>query len=111
MQLHRVLRKKEGFAGQRSVVLPRKILTELCANTPSVDRLYITDIGYYPKAQYHYRQRVHGSDQHILIYCVEGNGSAQVMKKKYQLQPWWSFIFCISVSTSPQDIDPLKCTQ
>jgi AraC-like DNA-binding protein/mannose-6-phosphate isomerase-like protein (cupin superfamily) len=87
MQLHRVLRKKEGFAGQRSVVLPRKIVTELCANNPSVERLYITDIGYYPKAQYHYRQRVHGSDQHILIYCVEGNGDAHVMKKKYQLHP------------------------
>jgi len=87
MSLHRVLRKKEGFAGQLSVVLSRKILSDLCNNNPLVEKLYITDIGYYPKAQYHYRQRVHGSDQHILIYCVEGNGSAQIMKKKYQLHP------------------------
>ena len=87
MSLHRVLRKKEGFAGQLSVVLSRKILSDLCNNNPLVEKLYITDIGYYPKAQYHYRQRVHGIDQHILIYCVEGNGSAQIMKKKYQLHP------------------------
>ena len=87
MTLHRVLRKKEGFAGQLSVVLPRKIVLDLCVNNPLVEKLYITDIGYYPKAQYHYRQRVHGSDQHILIYCVEGNGSAQIRKKKYQLHP------------------------
>ena len=56
MSLHRVLRKKEGFAGQLSVVLPRKILSDLCNNNPLVEKLYITDIGYYPKAQYHYRQ-------------------------------------------------------
>jgi len=87
MPSQRVLRKKEGFAGQRSVVLPRKILSGFCTSNPEVGRLYITDIGYYPKAQYHYRQRIHGSDQHILIYCVEGNGSAQVMKKRYELHP------------------------
>jgi len=87
MPSQRILRKKEGFAGQRSVVLPRKILSGICTNNPAIQQLYITDIGYYPKAQYHYRQRIHGSDQHILIYCVEGNGSAQVMKKKYELHP------------------------
>jgi AraC-like DNA-binding protein len=82
-----MLRKKEGFAGQRAVVLPRKILTGFCMNNPLIEWLYITDIGYYPKAQYHFRQRVHGSEQHILIYCVEGKGKAHVMKKDYELGP------------------------
>lgn len=82
-----MLKKKEGFAGQRSIVLPRKILAGVCHNNPFVERLYITDIGYYPKAQYHYRQRVHGIDQHILIYCVEGNGRAEIARKKYELEP------------------------
>jgi len=82
-----MLRKKEGFAGQRSIVLPRKILTGLCVNNPMTEWLYVTDIGYYPKAQYHFRQRAHGSDQHILIYCMEGSGQAEVSKKKYELHP------------------------
>ncbi|HEY4109109.1 AraC family transcriptional regulator [Puia sp.] len=82
-----MLKKKEGFAGQRSIVLPRKILTGVCHKQPLIERLYVTDIGYYPKAQYHYRQRAHGIDQHILIYCAEGRGNAVVSKKKYELEP------------------------
>jgi len=80
-------KKKEGFAGQRSIVLPRKILAGVCQANPLAERLYITDIGYYPKARYHYRQRVHGIDQHILIYCVEGHGRTEVDGKKYELGP------------------------
>jgi AraC-like DNA-binding protein len=87
MSLHPVLRKKEGFAGQLSIVLPRKILTDLCIDNPLTEKLYVTDLGYYPKAQHHYRQRTHGSDQHILIYCVEGNGSARIKKKDHRLVP------------------------
>jgi AraC-like DNA-binding protein len=82
-----MIKKKEGFKGQRSIVLPRKIIQTFCLNNPVNEWIYITDIGYYPKAQYHFRQRPHGVDQHILIYCVEGNGSAQVMKKTYKLNP------------------------
>jgi AraC-like DNA-binding protein len=82
-----MVKKKEGFKGQRSIVLPRKIIQQFCLNNPLTEWVYITDIGYYPKAQYHYRQRAHGIDQHILIHCVEGKGTAQVMKKKYTLQP------------------------
>jgi AraC-like DNA-binding protein len=81
------LKKKEGFAGQRSIVLPRKILGGISPGNPLVGRLYVTDIGYYPKAKYHYRQRLHGIDQYILIYCVEGRGKAEVAKKKYELEP------------------------
>lgn len=82
-----MVKKKEGFRGQRSIVLPRKIIQQYCLNNPLTEWAYLTDIGYYPKAQYHYRQRVHGIDQNILIHCVEGKGNAQVMKKKYTLTP------------------------
>lgn len=82
-----MIRKKEGFAGQQSIVLPRKILAEAILHQPVMEWLYITDIGYYPKAQYHFRQRVHGIDQHILIYCMKGCGQAQVERKKYMLGP------------------------
>jgi AraC-like DNA-binding protein/mannose-6-phosphate isomerase-like protein (cupin superfamily) len=82
-----MLRKKEGFDGQRAIVLPRKILTTYCSTNPLIAGAYITDIGYYPKAKYHYRERVHGSDQHILIYCQEGKGTVQIKKEEYELSP------------------------
>ncbi len=82
-----MLRKKEGFEGQRAIILPRKILAELCADNPVISGAYVTDIGYYPKAKYHFRQRLHGIDQHILIYCLEGKGRAQIGKQQYHLEP------------------------
>lgn len=81
-----VLKKREGFQGQKSIVLPRKIITEFCNSNSFAAGVYITDIGYYPRAQYHFRQRVHGIDQHILIYCIEGKGCVQVLKHKYELR-------------------------
>jgi len=66
-------RKKDGFNGQKAIVLPRKIV-ESCESSPLVHNLFITDIGFYPKAKYHYRKRQHGSAQHILIYCTDGAG-------------------------------------
>jgi AraC-like DNA-binding protein/quercetin dioxygenase-like cupin family protein len=66
-------RKKDGFNGQKAIVLPRRII-ETCENSPLIRNLLITDIGFYPKAKYHYRKRSHGSAQHILIYCTDGSG-------------------------------------
>ena len=80
-------RKKEGFDGQRAIVLPRKILAKYCSTNPIIAGAYITDIGYYPKARYHYRERAHGSEQHILLYCQEGKGTAVINGEEYQLNP------------------------
>ena len=82
-----MLKKKEGFEGQRAIVLPRKIISSFCLNNPVLGGIYVTDIGYYPKARYHFRQRLHGIDQHILIYCIEGKGNARVYKNNYELVP------------------------
>ncbi|MEO8719468.1 MAG: AraC family transcriptional regulator [Ginsengibacter sp.] len=82
-----MLRKKEGFEGQRAIVLPRKILTKYCSTNALIAGAYITDIGYYPKAKYHYRERLHGSDQDILIYCLEGKGSVQIKDEEYNIKP------------------------
>src|SRR5574337_6453 len=82
-----MIKKKEGFQGQRAIVLPRKIISDLCLTNAITKGLYVTDIGYYPKAKHHYRQRQHGADQHILIYCVEGKGQVQIGKRHYHLSP------------------------
>ena len=47
---------KDGFTGERSIVLPQMIV-EMEERDPLVSSLYITDIGYYPKASHHFRER------------------------------------------------------
>jgi AraC-like DNA-binding protein len=79
------IKKKEGFQGQRAIILPRKIISLQCNNNQIIKDAYITDIGYYPKANFHYRKRLHGIDQNILIYCVEGSGWAQIENNKYNI--------------------------
>lgn len=65
--------KKDGFIGQKAIVVPHTIMDTLAAN--DITRtLYITDIGYYPHAAGHFRERENGSLQQILVYCVEGEG-------------------------------------
>jgi AraC-like DNA-binding protein len=85
-------KKREGFEGQKAIVIPRKILANQCAKNNIISTLYITDIGYYPKAKFHYRERPHGADQHILIYCYEGSGRVIIRKSDYTIQPGDFFI-------------------
>jgi AraC-like DNA-binding protein/quercetin dioxygenase-like cupin family protein len=80
------IKKSEGFQGQKAVVIPRSILTQKCIKNDIISNLYITDIGYYPKARYHYRERPQGADQHILIYCYEGAGKVKIRSTEYQVE-------------------------
>lgn len=77
-------RKKEGFDGQRAIVLPRKII-EQCERMDLVNNVFITDIGFYPKAKFHFRERQHGISQYILIYCTDGSGWVKFKGKKIEL--------------------------
>lgn len=89
---HIFTRKKEGFSGQKAIVLPRKILADRCAKNEIIGTLYITDIGYYPKARHHYRERNNGAEQHILIYCYKGCGTVVLNKKRYEVESGEFFI-------------------
>lgn len=80
-------RKKQGFEGQKLIVLPQKLDAGFLKKDPITRQLYITDIGYYPKAQQHYVDRPHGISQHIIIYCVEGQGWVSINKKKMDISP------------------------
>lgn len=84
--------KREGFQGQRAIIMPRKILKEQCQEHPLISNLFVTDIGFYPKAKGHYRERPHGCDQHILIYVASGYGHAGIKKENFKLAPG-DFIF------------------
>ena len=80
------IKKREGFQGQKAIVIPRTILPVMCKGNAVMSTLYITDIGYYPKARHHYRERKHGADQHILIYCSKGGGRVQIGTTTYQVE-------------------------
>lgn len=67
-------RIKSGFTGERAIVLPDPIVDEY-KNTDLGSLLHITDIGFYPKASFHFRKRTkEEASQYILMYCVEGEG-------------------------------------
>lgn len=68
---------KEGFSGQRMLVLPQYILDKISDNQ-LLSALCITDIGHFPNATNHYRIREQGIDQYVFIYCVSGQGEYRV---------------------------------
>ena len=51
-----MVKLKNGFTGERALVLPRMIVDKL-EEDPLTSMLHITDIGYYPKAKHHFRER------------------------------------------------------
>ncbi|MGL1892932.1 MAG: AraC family transcriptional regulator [Spirochaetaceae bacterium] len=63
----------DGFFNQRLIVIPNKIKESLQSEV-LYRRLYITDIGFFPKVATHRRDREKGVSQHICIYCVKGEG-------------------------------------
>ncbi|SFO77405.1 transcriptional regulator, AraC family [Chitinophaga sp. YR627] len=83
----KTLKKREGFEGQQLIVVPRKISADFLTQDPITRQLYITDIGYYPKARYHYIKRPAGISQHIIIYCIEGKGWIEIDKKRVDILP------------------------
>ena len=67
------IRQRDGFSGERSIVLPKMILDKIKSD-PLLSALYITDIGFYPDAKYHFRERSEPIDQYVFIYCTAGAG-------------------------------------
>lgn len=82
---------KNGFQGERSLVMPEMIL-DLAESDPVLRTLHITDIGYYPHATYHYRERTEPIDQCVLIYCVKGSGHYSIDGKQYKVKANQYFI-------------------
>jgi len=74
--------KKEGFKGERAIIIPSSIINNLRSDFFGKD-LHITHIGYYPQAYLHLRQRKKEEVlQFILIYCIDGEGWFEINGKK-----------------------------
>ena len=84
--------KAEGFKDEVRVILPTEIFADY-AEHPLIKAVYLTDVGFFPHAKNHYKEREDGADQYILIYCTEGKGTIELDGKKYLIQE--SDVFCI----------------
>ena len=79
------IRIREGFKDQILYVIPRHILPRFSEH-PLVETLMPTDIGWYPRAKYHYCERENGTHENILILCVDGTGRYDIDGKQGTLQ-------------------------
>ena len=86
-----MIRKSDGFPGERKVVLPPLIIN-LQEQDPLTSSLFITDIGYYPKAEHHHFRRESGISEYVLIYCVDGSGWYRLQGKQYEVRSNQYFI-------------------
>lgn len=75
---------KDGFKNEKIIICPESI-TKQFDNIPTIYNLLITDIGLFPNAKFHYRERSKGVNEHILIFCTGGEGFVEFNGVKYSL--------------------------
>jgi len=75
------IRIADGFPDQIMHVIPKPLLCEAAKNV-LVGELYASHIGYFPLTRHHYVSRPKGTEEHILIYCVSGNGWLEIDGKR-----------------------------
>ncbi|MDB5001068.1 MAG: transcriptional regulator, AraC family [Mucilaginibacter sp.] len=80
-------KRKDGFDGEKLISIPERVLKEYVKRYPALFNIYITHIGYFPEASYHYKERRKGCDDNILIYCLKGKGYYLIDKKKFEVMP------------------------
>ena len=76
--------KRDGFKDEQYFIIPTESFKEYLKH-PLVKAMYLTDIGFFPKAYHHYREREEGTEEYILLYCTEGEGYIHIGNKKYHL--------------------------
>lgn len=92
--------RKDGFINEKLYVISKD---KLLKNSD----FYITDVGYFPLAKDHYRARLHGANEHILMVCVGGKGyvnSIEVETNSLVFIPKGLKHIYKSSKTSPWDI-------
>ena len=92
-----MIKLKDGFSGERALVLPQSIIQEMEKDALS-SILHITDIGYYPKALHHFRERKEPICQFVFIYCIEGAGWFRCGDQEYTVTANQYFILPAGVT-------------
>lgn len=86
-----MIKLKDGFNGERTLVLP-KVIVQMMEEDPLTATLHITDIGFYPKAAHHYRERKTPVNQYVFIYCTDGAGRYRIGEHEYNVSANQYFI-------------------
>ena len=74
----------DGFKGEKAIITPYNI-RDFQSRNPVTKQLYVTHIGYYPKAKHHFRERNKGINENIFIYCEQGEGWINLNNEKFLL--------------------------
>jgi AraC-like DNA-binding protein len=90
---------RRDFPDMRSVELPARIIRE-SLQQPILRELLVTRIGYHSRTIGHYIPRPEGSLDHVLIFCVEGNGWLRVAGKEWPIHPGQMFCMPVGVPYS-----------
>lgn len=86
------MKKRDGFRDEQYFIIPAESFTDYVTH-PMIKSLYLTDVGFFPKALNHYREREEGIEEYILIYCTDGEGVIEVENRSYRIGP--EEVFCI----------------
>ena len=70
---------ESGFKDEVMIFIPQKLIVHN-------QDLFITELGYFPNAQFHFRLRKGGCQQYILIKCLKGIGYIQIRKTIYKIE-------------------------
>ena len=81
-------KKRDGFAGELLISIPQNVVAGAIQKGQILPhQLYVSHIGYFPKALYHYCQRPQGCVDNILFYCVQGKGYYTLDGHTFTLNP------------------------
>lgn len=76
---------RDGFPGQRMRVLPRPLVTEALRG-PVTSQLLVTDVGFFPHASRHGRERPRGSAENLVVVCASGGGTCTLPSGAYTIR-------------------------
>jgi AraC-like DNA-binding protein len=80
-------KRRDGFVGEKQINIPTSILNKFVRKTTFLHSLYITHIGYFPNALFHYRERRKGCDDYILLYSLGGKGYIENRSGQMEMKP------------------------
>lgn len=81
----KTIKRRDGFDGQKMINLPESVWQKLIRDNTVLGQLYVTHIGYFPNAAYHYREWKKGCPDNILLYCLRGKGWYELGKKRFEV--------------------------
>lgn len=86
MSVPHPVHRREGFPGQRLVVVPQPLVAA-AGRQPVTRDLCVTHIGHFSAAGGHFVERKHGTAEHIMIACLAGAGHCRMADQEWRIGP------------------------